>query len=132
MIFGQIIPLFIEINLTPHKYFEKIKWWSGQISEIEQNHVINDALGPKQVMLSIQNCKIVPLLMLNNFTPHKYFVKIKSSCSKRRWSSIFSETEQQDANKLRHRSKTRHGIKKIFSKSFLWSCWTTLSIINIS
>ena len=76
MIFGQIIPLFIEINLTPHKYFEKIKWWSGQISEIEQNHVIDDALGPKQVMLSIQNCKIVPLLMLNNFTPHKYFVKI--------------------------------------------------------
>ena len=28
---------------------------SGQISEIEQNHFISDALGSKQVMLSKQN-----------------------------------------------------------------------------
>ena len=31
--------------------------------------------------ISSQN---VPLVMLNNFTPHKYFVKIAFSCSKRR------------------------------------------------
>ena len=63
--------------------------------------------------ISSQN---VPLVMLNNFTPHKYFVKIAFSCSKRRFSGKISEIEQNDVNKWRHRSKTKHGIKKCFSR----------------
>ena len=55
----------------------------------------------------------VLLVILNNFTPHKYFVKIKLSCSKGRWSGKISEIDQNDVNKWRHKSKTRHGIKKI-------------------
>ena len=62
-------------------------------------------------------CQIVPLLMFKNFTPHKYFVQIKLSCSKRRWKSEISKTEQHDVNKWRHKSKTRHGIKKIFCQN---------------
>ena len=74
---------------------------SGKISEIEQNDVTNDVIDQKRDMLikkiSTQN---LPLVMLNNLAPHKYFVKIKLSCSKRRLGEKINEIDQNLTSKM--------------------------------
>ena len=117
-------------NFTCHNYFEKIKLscsirqWSSKISKIEQNDVTNDVIDLKTdtvgTRIFSQN---VPLVILSNFTLHKYFVKIKSSCSKRWLSGQISEILQNDVNKWGHTSKMGYGMKKFFFSK----CWSGLA-----
>ena len=122
-------------NFTLNKYFVKIKLscskgrWSSKSSEIEQNDVTNDVIGSKKrhgiKKVFFQN---VLLVMLNNFTLNKYFVKIKLSCSKGRWSGKISEIEQNDVIG----QKRNMVSKRYFVRFFLWSLWTTLLLIYVS
>ena len=126
-------------NFTLNKYFVKIKLscskgrWSSKSSEIEQNDVTNDVIGSKKrhgiKKVFSQN---VLLVMLNNFTLNKYFVKIKLSCSKGRWSGKISEIEQNDVTNDVIGQKRDMVLKKYFARLFLWSLWTFLLLVYIS
>ena len=72
---------------------------SGKISEIEQNDVTDDVINKKRDMLQNKDFVKYSSGHVKNFTPHKYFVKIKSSCSKRRLGGQISEILQNDVNK---------------------------------
>ena len=66
-------------------------------------------------------CQSVPQVTLNNFTPHKYFVKFKSSCPKRRLCGKISETEQNYiTNDVIDKNKTYYhkNILPIFSSGY--------------
>ena len=58
--------------------------------------------------------------MLNNFTYHKYFLKINLSCKKRRWSGKISKIEQNNVKngvigqKRDILSRTGH-VKQLYS-----------------
>ena len=60
--------------------------------------------------------------ILNNFTSHKYFVKIKPSCSKRRSSGKVNEIEQNDVTNNVISQKRDLLSNKDFAKIFLRSC----------
>ena len=117
---------------TPHKYFVKIKlscWkrqWSGKISRIEQNDVtcqIRDMVSKNISQKCSSSCVDQGYL---SYT----FVKIKWSCSIRRWSGKISEIREKWRHKWRHRSKTRHCIKITFYEN-VWSRSATLPMIDI-
>ena len=63
-----------------------------------------------------------------NLTPHKYFVKIKLGCPKRRLSGKISKIEQKDVISQKRDNLSNND----FAKLFLRSCWTIWLIINIS
>ena len=110
----------MRINLTPYRYFVKIKLksskrrLSGKVNEIEQKDVKNDVISKKRDILSNK-------VLLNNLTHHKYFVKIKLSRSKRRLSRQVDEIEQNDVTIDVMSQKHNIVSKKDFFKVFLRS-----------
>ena len=67
-------------------------------------------------------CQNVLKVMLNNFISYEYFVKVKSSHSKRRLSGKISEIDQNDVTNDVIDQTPDIVSNKDFTKIFLWLC----------
>ena len=74
----------------------------------------------------------VTLIMLNNFYNNEHYLKIKFRCLKRGFSLKFTEKQQNGGYMTSYVKNVTWNEIEIFIKLYLWSCWTTLTMINVT
>ena len=126
----QLLPrstlLKIMFEVTKHEIKSKNHWKMAKWRLYDVIRQKRDMIWKRKLF---QN---VPLIMLSNFYHDQHCLKIKLSWRNRRLSQKITEKRQNDGCMTSYVKNGTWYEKENFFKMFLWSYWTTFTIINIA